>query len=103
MEKLKEILNSNSGSGRDRSDSEEYAVLLADEILNSKELTDDEQYDIIRQMELQSLQMMENLYAGEDSPMGDENNDGGESFEARLQAREMARDRLGKHFGKLTI
>ena len=48
MEKLKEILSSNSGSGRDRSDSEEYAVLLADEILNSKELTDDEQYDIIR-------------------------------------------------------
>jgi hypothetical protein len=40
MSKLKEILN--NGDTRTRSDSEEYAALLADEILNSKELTDDE-------------------------------------------------------------
>ena len=33
MEKLKEILES-GGKGRSRSDSEEYAYLLADEILN---------------------------------------------------------------------
>lgn len=44
MDKLKEILESSSkGTGsRSRSDSEEYAYLLADEILNMKELTDDE-------------------------------------------------------------
>ncbi len=42
MEKLKSILSQTSGAGRDRSDSEEYAVLLADEILNSKDLSDDE-------------------------------------------------------------
>jgi hypothetical protein len=43
---LKDILG--SGGARSRSDSEEYATLLAEEILNSKELSDEEQMDIIR-------------------------------------------------------
>jgi hypothetical protein len=42
MEKLKEILSHTSGTGRDPAESEEYAVLLADEIMNSKDLTDEE-------------------------------------------------------------
>ncbi len=45
MKKLKEILHTGS---RDRSDSEEYAVILADEILNSSDLSEVEQLDIIR-------------------------------------------------------
>lgn len=47
MAKLREILSAESGL-RDRSDSEEYAALLADEIINAKDITEDEQYDIIR-------------------------------------------------------
>ena len=40
MEKLREILD--TGKSRSRSNSEEYAYLLADEILNQKDLTEDE-------------------------------------------------------------
>jgi hypothetical protein len=40
MDRLKELMD--LGKGRNRSDSEEYAVLLTDEIVNSKELTEEE-------------------------------------------------------------
>ncbi len=39
--------------------------------------------------------MMESLYSGEDSPMGDDNDRSG-SFEERLISREAARERLGE-------
>mmetsp|Transcript_39169 Transcript_39169/g.37531 ORF Transcript_39169/g.37531 Transcript_39169/m.37531 type:complete len:162 (+) Transcript_39169:2770-3255(+) len=86
MSKLRDIL---SQSNRDKADGDEYAVLLADEIFNSKDLNDEEQLEVIRQMEIQSIQMMESIYNGEESPMGDEGRDG--SFEEWLQQREMGR------------
>jgi hypothetical protein len=43
------------------------AAVLADEILNTKELSEEEQADIIRQLEIQTLQMMDEMYAQEDS------------------------------------
>ena len=45
---------------------EELAMEIIDQILNSTSLTDSEQYEIIRQLELQTLTMMDNLYQGEE-------------------------------------
>ena len=49
MSKLRDIL---SQGNRDKAEGDEYAVLLADEIFNSKDLTDEEQLEVIRQMEI---------------------------------------------------
>ena len=45
MEKMRVLLESGN---RNRSDSEEMAVVLADEIVNAKDLSDEEQNEIIK-------------------------------------------------------
>jgi len=45
MEKMRILLESGN---RNRSDSEEMALVLADEIVNAKDLSDEEQNEIIK-------------------------------------------------------
>lgn len=71
MEKMRGLLD--VGIDRQRSESEELAGVLADEILNTKDLSEEEQADIIRQLEIQTLQMMDEIYAQEDSQMEEQN------------------------------
>ena len=83
MDKFREIMESGKGEERTRSDSEEYAQLMADEILNAKDLSEEEQTELVRQLELQTLQMMDEMYAGEESPSEEMR---GETFEERLMS-----------------
>lgn len=53
MDKMREMFD--AGKERSRSDSEELAQVLADEIMNTKGLSEEEQADIIRQLEIQTL------------------------------------------------
>jgi hypothetical protein len=47
MDKMREVFES-SFSSRNRANSEELALVLADEIIGAKDLTDIEQSDVIR-------------------------------------------------------
>lgn len=48
-------LGRGGGSEQARSQSDEYANLIAEEILNNKALNEDEQTDLIRQLELNTF------------------------------------------------
>lgn len=53
MDRLRDMME--VSRARMRTESEEFSQLLADEIVNSKELSDNEQVDIIKQLEMQTL------------------------------------------------
>ena len=87
MERMRELMESTSKGERMRTESEEFSQVLADEIVNSKDLTDQEQIEIIRQLEIQTLQLMDEFYAAG----GDQDNlndDVREDFEERLLSGE---------------
>jgi hypothetical protein len=54
--------------GRAGTYSDECANQIAEEILTTKGLSDEEQTELIRQLEVQTIQMMDEMYDGEESP-----------------------------------
>jgi hypothetical protein len=52
LDRMREIIDGGMSKDTGRTDMEEYAYLIAEEISSAKDLTEDEQFDIIRQLEI---------------------------------------------------
>ena len=55
MDRMRELMESNLKGERMRTESEEFSQVLADEIVNSKDLSEQEQLELIKQLEIQTL------------------------------------------------
>lgn len=62
LDRMRDMIEGGSSRDRFREEGDEFAELLSQEIVDSKELKEAEQLEIIRQLERQALQVMEDFY-----------------------------------------
>ena len=80
LERMRDMIENGGNRERMRAESEDFSQVLVDEIVNTKELSEIDQIDIIRQLEIHSLQMMDDFYADHQEEGFEE----GVNFEDRL-------------------
>jgi len=69
LDRMREIMESGNNRERIREEGDEFAEQFSQEIVDNKDLNELEQLEIIKQLERQTLQMMDEFYADQDNAL----------------------------------